>query len=177
MEVQKSESRFRISILEILWEPIFRQNKQFWIFGHKFPPKWILGSESQKSKSRFRISILEILCAAIFRQNGQPGFFRPKFAQIGFWNCNFKNLRLDSEWPSLRYYGHQFSDKTDKLEVLGVNLPNKEFCGPNFKNLGLDSESASLRYSLHQFSDKTDIFEFPALNLPKKSLLGLKFQN
>ena len=38
-------SGFRISILEILCAPIFRQNKQLSVFGPKFAQKWILGSD------------------------------------------------------------------------------------------------------------------------------------
>ena len=78
---QKSKSGFEISILEILWVPIFRQNGQHWIFGPKFAQNWILGSKFQKSKSGFGISILEIFYAAIFRQNEQLWIFGPKFAQ------------------------------------------------------------------------------------------------
>ena len=80
-EIQKTNVGIRISILEIPCVPIFRQNRQLWIFGPKFAQKWILGSEFQKSKSGFGISILEILCAPIFRQNGQLWIFGPKFAQ------------------------------------------------------------------------------------------------
>ena len=58
---QKSKFGFGISILKILSAPIFRQNRQLWIFGSKFAPKWILGSKLQKPKSGFGISILEIL--------------------------------------------------------------------------------------------------------------------
>ena len=59
----------------------FRQNRQLWLFGPKFAPKWILVSKFQKSKSGFEISILEILCAPIFKQNKQLWIFGPKFAQ------------------------------------------------------------------------------------------------
>ena len=89
-------------------------------------------------------------CVPIFRKNRQLWFFRPKFAQkwiLGlefrnrFWGWNFKNLSLDSESGSLRYYVHQFSDKMDNFEFLGPNLPKNGFWGRNFKNLSLDSES------------------------------------
>ena len=70
---------------------------------------------------------------------------------------------------------HQYSDKTDKFEFLGLNLPG--FWGQNFKNLSLDSESASLRYYVHQFSDKTDKFEFLGRNLPKNGFWGRNCKN
>ena len=95
---------------------------------------------------------------------------------------NIKNLSLDSESASLKYYVHQFPDKTDNFEFFDQNLPKNEFWGRNFKNLSLDSESASLRYCVHQFSDKTGNFEFLGPNLPKngfwsqKWILGSEFQ-
>ena len=42
-EIQKTNVRIRISILEIPCVPIFRQNKQFWFFWSKFAQKQILG--------------------------------------------------------------------------------------------------------------------------------------
>ena len=41
LEVQKTNIRIRISILEILYILIFRQNKQLWLFRSKFAQKWI----------------------------------------------------------------------------------------------------------------------------------------
>ena len=75
----KANVEIRISILEILCVPIFRQNGQSWIFGPKFAQNWILGSKLQKSKSGFGISILEVLCAPIFKQNEQLWIFGNKF--------------------------------------------------------------------------------------------------
>ena len=110
-----------------------------------------------------RISIFEIPCVPIFRQN---------LPKNGFGGRNFKNLSLDSESASLRYYKYQFSDKTNNFQFLGSNLSKNGFWGHNFKNLCLDSESASLRYYVHQFSDKTDNFEFLGPNLPKNGFWG-----
>ena len=81
-EIQKTNVGIRISILEILGAPIFRQNGQLWIFGPKFAQKWILGSEFQKSKSGFGINTSNIPCVPIFSQNGQLLIFRPKFGKI-----------------------------------------------------------------------------------------------
>ena len=103
-------------------------------------------------------------------------FLGPNLPKNGFWGQNFKNLSLDSESASLRYYVHQFSDKTDNFEFLGPNLPKNGFWGQNFKNLSLDLESASLRYYVHQFSDKTDNFEFFGPNLPKNRFWGQNFK-
>ena len=82
LNFEKSISRFRICILEILCAPIFRQNGQLGIFGPKFAERWILEAEFQKSKPGFGISTSNIPCVPIFRQNGQFLFFRPKFGVI-----------------------------------------------------------------------------------------------
>ena len=66
---------------------------------------------------------------------------------------------------------HQFSEKTEKFEFLGPNLPKNRFWGQNFKNLSLDLESTSLRYYVYQFSDKRD-----NENLPKIEFWGQNFK-
>ena len=81
-EIQKTNVGIRISILEIPFVPIFRQNEQFWSFGPKFAQKWILWSEFQKSKSGFAITTSNIPCVLIFSENGQLLIFRPKFWEI-----------------------------------------------------------------------------------------------
>ena len=87
------------------------------------------------------------------------------------------SLILDLESASLRYYVHQFSDKTDNFEFLGPNLPKNGFWGRNFKSLSLDSESASLRYCVYQFSDKTDNLEFLGPNLLKSGFWVQNFKS
>ena len=81
-ELQKSNSGFGTSILEILCVSTFRQKGQLWIFGPKFAQKWILGSEFEKSKSGFGISTSNIPFVPIFSQNGQILIFWPKFEEI-----------------------------------------------------------------------------------------------
>ena len=81
-EIQKTNGGIRISILEIPYVPIFRQNGQLWLLGPKFAQKWILGSEFQKSRSGFGINTSNMPCVPIFGQNGQLLNFRPKFGQI-----------------------------------------------------------------------------------------------
>ena len=51
---------------------------------------------------------------------------------------------------------HQFSDKTNNVEILGPNLPRIGFWSRNFKNLILDSESTPPLYHVYQFSVKID---------------------
>ena len=81
-EIQKTNVGIRISIIEIPYVLVFRQNGQLWIFGHKFDEKWIWGPKFQKSKSRFGINTSKIPCAPIFSKNGQFLIFRPKFRKI-----------------------------------------------------------------------------------------------
>ena len=126
-----------------------------------------MGSTFLKCKSGDGFSILELLCAPIFRQNEHFWIFRPKFAQKWILRSNFKNLNLDLESASLRYYLHQFSDKTDNFEFLGPNLPKNGFWGRNFKNLSLDLKSAPPIYHVFHFSVKMDNFSFFGLNLGK----------
>ena len=140
-------------------------------------PKRKLGFQIQKTNVGIRISILQIPCVPIFRQKGQLWILGPNLPKNGFLFRNFKNLSLDSESVSLRYYVYQFSKIGDNFEFLGPNLPKNEFWGQNFKNLSLDSESASLRYYVHQFSDKTDNFEFLGPNLHKNGFCGRNFKN
>ena len=80
--LQKSKSRFGISVLKILGAPIFRESGQLWVFGPNFAHKWILGSEFQKSKSGFGTNTFKIPCVTMFSQNGQLLIFRPKFGEI-----------------------------------------------------------------------------------------------
>ena len=109
-------------------------------------------------KSGFGIRILEILCVPIFRHRDNFEFLGPNLPKNGFWGQNFKNLSLDLESVSLRYYEYQFSDKTDNFEFLDPNLPKNGFWGRNFKNLSLDSESTPPIYHVCQFSVKMDNF-------------------
>ena len=62
-------------------------------------------------------------------------FLGPNLPKNRFWGRNFKNLRLDSESASLRYYMQQFSDKTDNFEFLGPDLPRNRCRVQNLKNL------------------------------------------
>ena len=61
-------------------------------------------------------------------------FFGQNLRKNGFWGQNFKNLSLDSELASLRYYVYHFSDKTANFEFLGPNLPKNGFWGQKSKS-------------------------------------------
>ena len=116
--------------------PNFRQNKQLLTFLVQMCPKMDVGLEIQETNVGIRISIVK----------------------NWFWGWNFENLSPDLESASLRYYVHQFSDKTNNFEFLGPNLPKNGFWGRNFKNLSLDSESTPPIYPACQFSVKMDNF-------------------
>ena len=107
-EIQETNVGIRISILEILCAPIFRQNKQLWIFGSKFAQKWNLGSKFQKSKSGFGSNTSKIPLVLIFIQNGWLLIFRPKFGEIAqlraifwfhyCWGCCRERLEAEMSW-------------------------------------------------------------------------------
>ena len=60
-------------------------------------------------------------------------FLGPNLPKNGFWGQNFKNLSLDSESASLRYYVYQFSGIRDNFEFLDPNLPKSKFLGSEFQ--------------------------------------------
>ena len=97
VEIQKTNVGIKISILEILYVPTFRQNGQLWLFGLKFAQKWILGSDFQRTDVGIRISTLEIPCEPIFRQNGQLWLFGPKFAQKWILESEFQKSKPQFE--------------------------------------------------------------------------------
>ena len=94
--------------------PIFRKNRQLWLFPTKFAQKWILGSKFQKSTSGFGISISEIPCAPIFRQNEQLWIFALKFAQ---------KWTLGSEFPKSK---SRFEISTSKITCMPIFSQNGE---------------------------------------------------
>ena len=79
-------------------------------------------------------------------------YLGPNLAKTEFWGQNPKNLSVDSESASLRYYVHQFSDKANNFEFLGPNLAKNGFWGQNFKNLILDLKSTPPLYHVSIFS-------------------------
>ena len=83
------------------------------------------------------------MCEFLVKMNNSDSL-GPNLLKNGFWGQSFKNLSVDSESASLRYYEHQFSDKTENFEFLAPNLPKNGFWGWNFKILSLNSELASL---------------------------------
>ena len=116
--------------------PNFRQNKQLLTFLFQICPKMDVGMKIQKTNVGIRICIVK----------------------NGFWGRNFKNLSPDLESAYLRYYVHQFSDKTNNFEILRPNLPKDEFWGRNFKNRSLDLDSTPPIYHVCQFLVKMYIF-------------------
>ena len=63
-------------------------------------------------------------------------------------------------WTQICPNLHQFSDKTNNIELLGPNLPKNSFWGRNFKNLSLYWESVPPIYHVCQFSVKWTTFNF-----------------
>ena len=107
------------------------------------------------------------MCPNFQTQGTTFEFLDSNLPKNGFWGRNFRNLNLDSESASLRYYVHQYSDKTDNFDFLGPNFPKNGFWDRNFKNISLDSELTPSKYHVCQFSVKMDNFWFFGLNLGK----------
>ena len=49
-------------------------------------------------------------------------FFDPNLPKKGFWGQNFEILSLESESAPSIYHECQFADKTNNLEIFGLNL-------------------------------------------------------
>ena len=81
LKIQKTNGRMKISILEIVHVPIFRQNGHFLVFWPKFAQKLIFGSEFQKFKFGFGLSTSKIPRVPIFIPNRQRRIFRSKFGE------------------------------------------------------------------------------------------------
>ena len=61
-KIQKANVGIRISILEIPYVPIFRQNGQLWIFGPKFAQKWVLGSNFKNLSPDSELASWDTMC-------------------------------------------------------------------------------------------------------------------
>ena len=125
-EIKKNDVGIRISILEIPFVPIFRQNAQLWFFWSKFAQKWILGLKFQKINVGIRISILEIPCVSIFRQNEQLWIFEVKFAQkwiLGVWIHNQHHqhtlwANFQSKWATLNFSTKNWGNCSITCDIL-----------------------------------------------------------
>ena len=112
-EIQKTNVGIRISMLEIPYVPIFKQNRHLWLFGPKFAQEWILGSQFQKSKSGFGISILRC-CAYQFSE--KLWIFGPKFAQKWILGSQFQKSKSGFRINTSNiYHMCQFSVKMDNF--------------------------------------------------------------
>ena len=92
-------------------------------------------------------------------------FLGPNLPRNGFWGQNFKNLSLDSNSSSLRYYVHLFSEKTDNLNFWAQkwNLAS-EF---QKSKSGFTINTTPPIYRACQFWVKMNNFLFFSLNLGK----------
>ena len=150
-DIQKANIGIRISIV--------KKNRQFWFFSTQICTKMNFGVGISKIQVRIRnLHFQDTMCVN----------FQLKRTTLTFWAqiCQ-RNLSLDLESASLRYYVYHFSDIRYNFKFLDPNFPKNGFWGLNLKNPSLDSESASLRDYVHQFLDKTDNFEFLGPNLAK----------
>ena len=80
LEIQKTNVAIRISILEIICMPIFRQTDNFDFLGPRLHKNEFWGWNFKKSG--FDISTSKIPCVPIFSENGQRSIFWTKFGEI-----------------------------------------------------------------------------------------------
>ena len=93
-EIQKTNVGIRISIFEIPFVPILRQNRQFWLYGPKFVQKWIWGRNFKNLSLVRNQHPWDTMCTN----------FQTNWPKNGFWGQNFKNLSLDAESTSPIYH-------------------------------------------------------------------------
>ena len=94
---QKYKFGFGISILEILWAPIFRQNGEVWSFASKFAKKWMSGSRYQSLSLDLKSATLRYYVQQFLHKENNFDFLGPNLPNNEIWGCNFKNLSLDLE--------------------------------------------------------------------------------
>ena len=94
LETQKANVGVRISILEILWVPIFGQNGKLRLFRSKFSQKWIFRLEFQTAMSRFGISASKVPYVPLFSQNGNYDSFGLNLGNLAnyVWYFGFYNV-------------------------------------------------------------------------------------
>ena len=129
MEYQKSNSELRISILERLSAPIFRQYGQVATFVPKLAQIWILRSKYQNLSLHLQPAPFRYYVHQFSNKANNFHFFGATFSKNDFCCRNFKNLSLDLELASWRYYVNQFSGKTDNFEFVCLNLSKKLILG------------------------------------------------
>ena len=123
LETEKAHVGTRINNLEIICVPIFKQNKQLWLFWSKFAQKWILVWKFRK------LMLEEKLPSSRFHVcqfSGKRDFFNPNLPKNEFWGQKFKILSPDLESALPRCHLGQFSVKMNNFDFFVPNLPKKE---------------------------------------------------
>ena len=166
LETEKSNVGIRINIVETLCAN-FQPNWTTLTFLAQICWKRKLGFEIQKTNVGIRVNIFSIPCVPIFRQNEQLWPFGPTFAQKWILRSKLQKSKSGLESTSLRYQVHQFSNKRDNVEFLGLNLPKNGFWGQSFKSLSLDWESTPPIYHVCQCLVEMDNIWFFSLNFGK----------
>ena len=121
-EIQKTNVRIRIRILEISSVSIFKQNGQLWLFWSKFSRKLIFGWKFRKLMLQKESPSSRYHLYQFSSKNNNFDFFGPNLPKNVFWGGNFKNLSIDSQLAPPRYHVCQFSVKMDNFEFFSLNL-------------------------------------------------------
>ena len=107
LEIQKTNVEIRISIVEIPWVPIFRQNRHFLLFRPKFAQKLILESEFQKLSPN--------------SESAAPRFHVFKFS-VKTDNFEFFGLNLGKWLSCMRYFSFNNTEMSDRCKEMGGGL-------------------------------------------------------
>ena len=96
--------------------------------------------------------------------------------QKEFWERNFKNLSLDLESASLRYYMHQFSDKRNNFQLFCQNLLKKWILGSEFQKFKSRFGISNLKTVSARIFRQNQQLRIFRPKFAQKWILGLKYQ-
>ena len=114
-EIQETNVGIRISILEIQWVPIFRQNGHFEFLGPNLPKNRFWGWNFKNLSPDLESISLRHFVHQFSDKTDNFEFLGPNLLRNGFWGLNFKSLSLDSESTPPKYHVCQVSVKMDNF--------------------------------------------------------------
>ena len=122
VRISKIEVRIRNLHFQDTMRVNFQLKRTTLTFFAQICPKRKLGFEIHKTNVEIIVNTFRYQVYQFSDKTDNFEFFGPNLPKNGFWGQNFKNLRLDSESPSLRCCVHQFSDKKDNFEFLDPKI-------------------------------------------------------
>ena len=102
VKIQKCKSGCRISILEILCVPIFRQDERIWIFGPKFPTNEFWGHSFKNLTLDLESASLRYSVHQFSDKTENFEYLDPNLPKNGFWGLNLKVwIRNQHLWDTM----------------------------------------------------------------------------